>query len=162
MANKVKAIPDGYHGVTPYLIIKGAAGAIDYYKKAFGASEAMRVTQPDGRVGHAEIKIGEAVVMLADEFPEMNVVSPATLGNTSVGLLLYVENADATFDKAITLGAQIEKPMADQFYGDRTGTIKDPFGHKWTIATHLEDVTPQEIERRAAAAAKKRSEEKKS
>ncbi|HEY6306990.1 MAG TPA: VOC family protein [Candidatus Angelobacter sp.] len=155
MANKVKPIPDGYCGITPYLIIKGAAAAIDYYKKAFGAVETMRMPQPDGRVGHAEVKIGEAVVMLADEHPEMNIVSPTTLGNSPVGLLLYVENADATFNKAIALGGQVERPMADQFYGDRTGTIKDPFGHKWTIATHKEDVTPEEMKRRMAAMAKK-------
>jgi PhnB protein len=155
MANKVKPIPDGYQGVTPYLVIKGAAAAIDYYKKALGAVEMMRMPQADGRVGHAEIKLGEAVVMLADEFPEMNIVSPTTLGNTPVGLLLYVEDADATFNKAVALGAKVEKPMADQFYGDRTGTIKDPFGHKWTIATHKEDVTPEEMNRRMAAMAKK-------
>lgn len=155
MAGKVKPIPDGYHAITPYLIIKGAAAAIDYYKKAFGATELMRMPQPDGRVGHAELKIGDAVFMLADEFPEMQTVGPATLGNTSVGLLLYVENADAVFDKAISLGAKVKKPMADQFYGDRTGTIEDPFGHKWTIATHKEDVTPEEMKRRMAAAAKK-------
>jgi PhnB protein len=155
MANKVKPIPDGYSVVTPYLIIKGAAAAVDYYKKAFGAVETVRMSQPDGRVGHAEVKIGDAVVMLADEFPEMNIVSPVTLGNTPVGLLLYVEDADATFAKTVALGAQVEKPMADQFYGDRTGTIKDPFGHKWTIATHKEDVTPEEMKRRMAAMSKK-------
>jgi PhnB protein len=155
MASKVKPIPDGYAVVTPYLIIKGAAAAIDYYKKAFGAIETVRMPQPDGRVGHAEVKIGDAVVMLADEFPEMNIVSPVTLGNTPVGLLVYVEDADATFNKAVALGAQVEKPMADQFYGDRTGTVKDPFGHKWTIATHKEDVTPEEMQRRMAAMAKK-------
>jgi PhnB protein len=155
MASKVKAIPDGYNSITPYLIIKGASGAIDYYKKAFGAIETVRMPQPDGRVGHAEVKIGEAVVMLADEFPEMNIVSPTTLGNTSVSLLLYVDDADATFNKAVALGGQVEKPMADQFYGDRTGTIKDPFGHKWTIATHKEDVAPEEMKRRMAAMAKK-------
>ena len=155
MTNKVKPIPDGYHSITPYLIIKGAAAAIDYYKKAFAAIETVRMAQPDGRVGHAEVKTGEAVVMLADEFPEMNIVGPQTLGNSPVGLLLYVEDADATFNKAVALGGQIEKPMADQFYGDRTGTVKDPFGHKWTIATHKEDVTPEEMKRRMAAAAKK-------
>jgi PhnB protein len=155
MASKVKPIPDGYSGITPYLIFKGAAAAIDYYKKAFGAIETVRMGQPDGRVGHAEVKIGDAVVMLADEFPEMNIVGPATLGNTSVSLLLYVEDADATFGKAVALGAQVEKPMADQFYGDRSGTIKDPFGHKWTIATHTEDVSPEEMQRRMAAMAKK-------
>jgi PhnB protein len=155
MAGKVKPIPDGYQGITPYLIIKGAAAAIDFYKKAFGATELMRMPQPDGRVGHAELKIGDAVFMLADEFPEMQTVGPATLGNTSVGLLLYVENADQVFDKAISLGGKVNKPMADQFYGDRNGTLEDPFGHKWTIATHKEDVTPEEMKRRMAAMPKK-------
>jgi PhnB protein len=150
MAGKVKPIPDGYHVITPYLIIKGAAAAIDFYKKAFGATELVRMPQPDGRVGHAELKIGDSCIMLADEFPEMETVGPKTLGNTSVGLLLYVENADAVFDKAISLGAKVKKPMADQFYGDRNGTLEDPFGHKWTIATHKEDVTPEEMKRRMA------------
>jgi len=154
MAGKVKPIPDGYHVITPYLIIKGAAAAIDYYKKAFGATELMRMPQPDGRVGHAELKIGDSIVMLADEFPEMQVLSPVSLGNTPVGLLLYVENADAVFDKAISLGGKVNKPMADQFYGDRNGTLQDPFGHKWTIATHKEDLTPEEMARRIAATKK--------
>ena len=151
MRNKVKPIPDGYHNITPYLVIRGASAAIDYYKKALGATEIMRMPQPDGRVGHAELKFGDAVVMLADEFPEMNIVGPATLGNTTVGLLLYVEDADATFDKAVSLGAKVTKPMADQIYGDRSGTLEDPFGHKWTIATHQEDVSPEEMRRRMAA-----------
>lgn len=155
MAEKVKSIPDGYHVITPYLIIKGAAAAIDYYKKAFGATELMCMPQPDGRVGHAELKIGDSVFMLADEFPEMQTLGPKTLGNTPVGLLLYVDDADAVFDKAISLGAKVNKPMADQFYGDRNGTLEDPFGHKWTIATHKEDVTPEEMQRRMAAMAKK-------
>jgi len=154
MSGKVKPIPDGYHVITPYLIIKGAAAAIEYYKKSFGATELMRMAQPDGRVGHAELKIGDSVIMLSDEFPELLALSPATLGNTSVGLLLYVENADAIFDKAISLGGKVQKPMADQFYGDRNGTLEDPFGHKWTIATHKEDVTPEEMDRRMAAARK--------
>ncbi len=151
MTNKVKPIPDGYPNITPHLVIKGAAAAIDYYKKALGATEIMRMPQPDGRVGHAELKFGDAVVMLADEFPEMNIVGPATLGNTTVGLLLYVEDADATFDKAVSLGAKVTKPMADQIYGDRSGTLEDPFGHKWTIATHQEDVSAEEMKRRIAS-----------
>ena len=155
MSGKVKPIPDGYHVITPYLIIKGAAAAIDFYKTAFGATELLRMPQPDGRIGHAELKMGDSVIMMADEFPEMKVVGPATLGNTSVGLLLYVENADAVFDKAVSLGAKVNKPLADQFYGDRTGTIEDPFGHKWTIATHQEDVSEEEMKRRMAAMAKK-------
>lgn len=151
MAVKAKPIPDGYHSITPYLIIKGAAAAIDFYKKAFGAVEILRMPQPDGRVGHAELKFGDSVVMLADEFPEMKNVGPSTLGNTTVGILLYVENADATFDKAVSLGAKVVKPMADQFYGDRNGTLEDAFGHKWTVATHVEDVTPEEMQKRMAA-----------
>jgi PhnB protein len=155
MANKVKPIPEGYHNVTPYLVIKGAAAAIDFYKKAFGAVEVMRMPQPDGRVGHAELKFGDSMVMLADEFPEMAVVGPKTLGNTSVALLLYVDDVDKAVERAVSLGATIKKPVADQFYGDRTGTLEDPFGHKWTLAVHLEDVSPEEMERRMAAQAKK-------
>jgi PhnB protein len=155
MANKVKPIPEGYHNVTPYLVIKGAAAAIDFYKKAFGAVEVMRMPQPDGRVGHAELKFGDSMVMLADEFPEMSVVGPKTLGNTSVALLLYVDDVDKAVERAVSLGATIKKPVADQFYGDRTGTLEDPFGHKWTLAVHLEDVSPEEMERRMAAQAKK-------
>jgi PhnB protein len=155
MANKVKPIPEGYHNVTPYLVIKGAAAAIDFYKKAFGAAEVMRMPQPDGRVGHAELKFGDSIVMLADEFPEMSVVGPKTLGNTSVALLLYVDDVDKAVERAVSLGATIKKPVADQFYGDRTGTLEDPFGHKWTLAVHLEDVSPEEMERRMAAQAKK-------
>ncbi len=155
MANKVKPIPDGYHNVTPYLVIKGAAAAIDFYKQALGAVEVMRMPQPDGRVGHAELKFGDSYVMLADEFPEMNIVGPKTLGNTSVALLLYVDDVDKIVERAVSLGATINRPVADQFYGDRTGTIEDPFGHKWTLAVHLEDVSPEEMERRMAAMARK-------
>jgi PhnB protein len=131
--------------------VKGAAAAIDFYKKAFAATEIMRMPQPDGRIGHAELKIGDSHIMLADEYPEIDAVSPATLGNSPVGLLLYVDDADATFSKAISLGASLKKPMVDQFYGDRSGTLQDPFGHKWTIATHKEDVSPEEMKRRMAA-----------
>lgn len=152
---KAKPLPDGYHHVTPYLSVKGAAAAIDFYKKVFGAVEVVRMPQPDGRIGHAELKFGESYVMLADEFPEMNVVGPKTLGNTSVGLLLYVDDVDKTVERAVALGAKIVKPVQDQFYGDRNGTIEDPFGHKWTIAVHIEDVSPEEMQRRMAAMAKK-------
>lgn len=151
---RVKPIPDGYHSITPYLIVKGAAAAIDFYKQAFGAVEMLCMPQPDGRVGHAELKIGDSVIMLADEFPEMNTVGPKTLGNSPVGILLYVDDVDAVFAKAISLGATVNKPLADQFYGDRTGTLIDPFGHKWTVATHKEDVAPEEMERRMAASRK--------
>jgi PhnB protein len=155
MVSKAKPIPDGYHSITPYLVIKGAAAAIDFYKKAFGAIEVMRMPQPDGRVGHAELKFGDSFVMLADEFPELNVVGPQTLGNSPVGILLYVDDVDAVFNRALSLGATANKPLADQFYGDRNGTVIDPFGHKWTIATHKEDVSAQEMERRMAALSKK-------
>ncbi len=151
MPAKTKPVPPGYHHVTPYLIIKGAAAAIDFYKDVFGATEIMRMPQPDGRIGHAEMKMGDSVIMLADEHPEMDIVGPVTLGNSTVGILLYVDDADTTFNKAVSRGAKVNKAMADQFYGDRSGTVIDPFGHKWTIATHVEDVSPEEMERRMAA-----------
>jgi PhnB protein len=151
MPAKTKPVPPGYHHVTPYLIIKGAAAAIDFYKDVLGATEIMRMPQPDGRIGHAEMKMGDSVIMLADEHPEMDIVGPATLGNSTVGILLYVDDADTTFNKAVSRGAKVNKAMADQFYGDRSGTVIDPFGHKWTIATHVEDVSPEEMERRMAA-----------
>ena len=152
MSGKVNPIPEGYHTVTPYLIIKGASEAIEFYKKAFGAIELFRMPQPDGRVGHAELKIGDSIIMLADEFPEMNATSPQTLGGTPVNLLLYVEDVDTMYPQAISAGGIEQRPLQDQFYGDRSGTFKDPFGHVWTIATHTEDLTPEEIGKRAAAA----------
>ena len=147
----VSPVPAGYYTVTPYLIISGAARAIEFYKQAFGATEVMRMGGPDGRVGHAEIQIGDSRVMLADEFPEMGAKSPPSVGGTPVGLCLYVPNVDQLFDRAVKAGGKVERPLANQFYGDRSGTLVDPFGHKWTIATHVEDVTPEEIERRMAA-----------
>jgi PhnB protein len=152
MANTVKAIPDGYHSVTPYLSISGAAAAIDFYKKAFGAVELFRMEQPDGKIGHAEIKIGDSPIMLADEYPEMNSVGPKTLGGTSVSLLIYVEDVDTVFKTAIEAGAQEQRPVEDKFYGDRMGSLIDPFGHVWHVGTHVEDVSPEEMEKRAAAA----------
>ena len=151
MTSAVKPIPDGYHTVTPYLIIKGAAGAIEFYKKAFGATELFRMTQPDGRVGHAEIKIGNSPIMLADEFPEMGARSPQSLGGSPVSILLYVEDVDALAGQAIAAGAKVTRPVKDQFYGDRSGSFEDPFGHHWHIATHKEDVSAEELEKRAAA-----------
>jgi PhnB protein len=148
----VKPIPEGYTSVTPYLYIKGAAQAIDFYKAAFGATEIFRWPMPDGRLGHAEIKIGNAHVMLADEFPEMGATSPATLSGTSVGLLIYVQDVDAAAQRATAAGAKVLRPVKDQFYGDRTGTFQDPFGHTWTLATHKEDLSMQEMQSRAAAA----------
>lgn len=147
----VRPIPEGYHTVTPYLIVRGGAKAIDFYKKAFGATELFRMPMPDGRLGHAEIQIGDARVMLADEMPEMKIVGPESLGGTPVGMALYVENCDEVFDRAVGAGAKVERPLQDQFYGDRSGTVIDPFGHKWTVATHKEDVSPEEMNRRMAA-----------
>ncbi len=152
MANAVKPIPDGYHTVTPYLIIKGAAQAIDFYKKAFGATELFRMAQPDGKIGHAEIKIGDSPIMLSDEVPEMGYLGPQTLGGTPVSILIYVEDVDSVFSQSIAAGAQEQRPVEDKFYGDRGGSLVDPFGHVWHIATHTEDVSPEEMEKRAAAA----------
>ena len=149
---KVNHIPEGYHSVTPYLSVKGAAKAIDYYKQVFGATELFRMPGPDGKIGHAEIKIGNSPIMLADEFPEMEFVSPQTLGGSPIGLMIYVDDVDTMFNKAIGAGATEVKPLQDQFYGDRSGTLKDPFGHVWTVATHVEDVAPEELQKRAAAA----------
>lgn len=149
---KVNPIPEGYHSVTPYLSIKGAAKAIDYYKQVFGATELFRMAAPDGKIGHAEIKIGNSPIMVADEFPEMEFVSPQTLGGSPIGLMIYVDDVDTMFNKAISAGATQVKPLQDQFYGDRSGTLKDPFGHVWTVATHVEDVAPEELQKRAAAA----------
>jgi len=150
--SKAKPIPKGYHTATPYLIIKGAAKAIEFYKKAFGAAEMTRMTQPDGRIGHAEIKIGDSLIMLADEFPEMGARSPQSLGGSPVSILLYVQDVDALTSQAITAGAKVVRPVKDQFYGDRSGSLEDPFGHQWHIATHVEDVPPEEMKKRAAAA----------
>ena len=149
MAN-VKPIPDGYHSVTPYLIIKGASSAIDFYKKAFGATELFRMDH-EGKVGHAEIKIGDSPIMLADESTEMGYKSPTTLGGTPISIMIYVEDVDTIFKRAIAAGGEQQKPVQDQFYGDRSGTLKDPFGHVWHVATHTEDVSPQEMEKRMAA-----------
>ena len=150
--SKISYIPKGYNSVTPYLVIKGAAKAIDYYKSVFGATEVMRMPGPDGRIGHAELKIGDSHIMLADEFPEMGHQGPLTLGNSPVSMLLYVEDVDSTVQRAVADGAQILKPVADQFYGDRMGFIQDPFGHRWGVATHKEDVSPKEMEERAKKA----------
>jgi PhnB protein len=150
MSDKVKPIPDGYHSVTPYLIVKGGAAAIEFYKKAFGATEVMRLPGPDGKVGHAEIRIGDSVVMLADEHLEMGAKSPQTIGGSPVSILLYVEDVDAVVRKAVAAGAKIQRPVEDKFYGDRMGTLDDPFGHIWHVATHTENVTPEEMKKRAA------------
>ena len=147
----VKPIPEGYHSVTPYLIIDGAASAIDYYKKAFGATELFRM-EHQGKVGHAEIKIGDSPIMLADEQPSMGYVGPKSVGGTPVSLMIYVEDVDKIYKQGIASGGLELKALQDQFYGDRSGTLKDPFGHIWTVATHKEDVTPEEMDKRIAAA----------
>jgi PhnB protein len=147
----VKPIPDGYHAITPYLSIKGAAAAIEFYKRAFGATERMRMTQPDGRVGHTELQLGDSCIMLADEFPEMDCKSPQTLGGTPVALHMYVTDVDAVVTRAVAAGATLVRPVQDQFYGDRSGTVTDPYGHVWHISTHKEDVPMEELKRRAAA-----------
>lgn len=150
----VKAIPDGYHSATPYLIVDGAARAIDFYTRAFGAKELMRVPAPGGRIGHAEIKIGDSVIMLADEHPEIQARGPQHYGGSPVSILLYVDDVDALYRQAIAAGGTETRPVADQFYGDRSGTLKDPFGHSWHLSTHKEDVSPQELNRRMAALSK--------
>jgi PhnB protein len=147
----VKPIPEGYHAVTPYLIIKGADQAIEFYKQAFGAVEAFRMADPSSnKIGHAEIKMRDSHLMLADEYPEMGFLGPEAVGGSPVSLLLYVDDVDATFQNAIAAGAKAVKPVEDQFYGDRSGTLRDPFGHVWTVATHKEDVSFEEMKRRAA------------
>jgi PhnB protein len=147
-----QAIPEGYRTATPYLIVQGGADAIEFYKRAFGATEMLRMADPQGRVGHAEIRIGDSVIMLADEHPGMGYRGPRSLGGSSVSILLYLEDVDTVFDRAIKAGAKVLRPVANQFYGDRSGTLEDPFGHIWTIATHVEDVPPEELQRRAEAA----------
>jgi PhnB protein len=154
MASKVNPVPAGYHTVTPYLSLKGAAKALDFYQRAFGAEVVVRMDMPDGRVGHAEIKIGDSYVMLADEMPEMAdaaAKSPQTLGGTTCGLMIYLDDVDARFQRALEAGGTVKRPVQDQFYGDRTGTLQDPFGHVWTIGTHTEDVSPEEMKKRMAA-----------
>jgi PhnB protein len=145
-----KAIPDGYHTATPYLIVKGAAQAIEFYKNAFGAQELFRMAAPDdGSVGHAEIKIGDSIIMLADENPAMGYRGPRSLGGAAVSTMLYVEDVDDRFSRAVAAGAKVQRPLENQFYGDRSGTVEDPFGHVWTIATHVEDIPPEEMSKRA-------------
>ena len=145
----VRAIPEGYHSVTPYMIVDGAAEAIRWYGEAFGATEALRLPMGD-KIGHAEIKIGDSFVMLADEWPDMGMLGPKARGGATTSLMIYVEDSDAVFARAIAAGASEERPVQDQFYGDRSGTLVDPFGHRWTISTHIEDVPEDEIQRRMA------------
>ena len=149
-----KPIPDGYHTATPYLIVRDAARGIEFYKKAFGATEMLRCADPSGKLMHAEIKIGNSPIMLADEFPEMQILGPQSRGGSTVIILLYVEDVDARFSQAVAAGAKVVRPVKDEFYGDRAGTLEDPFGHVWTIATHREDVSSEEMHRRFEASMK--------
>lgn len=147
----VKPIPEGYRSITPYLCVDGAAQAIDFYKRAFGATELFRMAQPDGRIGHAEIRIGDSRIMLADEYPDMDFRSPKHYGGSPIGIHLYVDDVDATVNRAIAAGAHLLKQVSDQFYGDRNGAVQDPYGHRWYVSTHIEDLSTEEIERRRAA-----------
>jgi PhnB protein len=147
----VKQIPDGYHAVTPYLIVDGGTKALAFYAHVFGAVERMRIDGAGGKIGHAEFTIGDSFVMLADEHPEVDALCPTTVGGTPVTLHVYVDDVDAVVAKAVAAGARLTRPVADQFYGDRVGGITDPFGHRWSVATHKEDLTNEELQRRAAA-----------
>lgn len=152
MTGKVKPIPDGYNSLTPYLIVKDGTRALEFYKKAFGATERMRIATPGGKIGHAELRIGDSNVMLADEHPDMGYRAPEAYGGTPISLHLYVEDVDRVFGQALAAGAKQQLPVKDQFYGDRSGTLQDPFGHVWMIATHKEDLSPEEMTKRTAAA----------
>lgn len=151
MTDAVKPIPDGYEGITPYLICKNAEAAIEFYTRAFGAREMFRIGE-SGFIGHAEIRIGSALIMLADEFPDMGILGPKSIGGTAVSLHLYVEDVDSFAEKAVAEGLKVLRPVANQFYGDRSGHFEDPFGHKWSFATHIEDLTPEELNERAKLA----------
>jgi PhnB protein len=152
MSKQLRPIPEGYHSVTPYLVVRQAANAIDFYKKAFGAAETYRLAGPDGAIAHAEIRIGNSPIMLCDENPKMGARSPQALGGSPANLLLYVEDVDAAFRKAVGAGATATMPPQDMFWGDRYGKLADPFGHEWSIATHIEDLSPDQIQERAQAA----------
>lgn len=149
MSEPIQPIPEGYHSVTPYLICRNAAAALAFYARAFGAKELFRFPQPDGRIGHAELQLGDSRLMLADEFPEMGFRSPDALGGVAVSMMIYVEDVDARVRQAVDAGATVLRPVADQFYGDRSGTLRDPFGHVWTLATHTRDVSLEEMQRHA-------------
>jgi PhnB protein len=148
----VKPIPDGYPRVSPYLIVDGAEAAIAFYTKVLGAKERMRMPAPGGRIGHAELTVGDSLIMLADEHPDMGVLGPKSVGGSPVTLSVYVQDVDQVFDHALGEGAKETRPLQNQFYGDRSGQFEDPFGHRWSVATHVEDVTPEEMEKRAGAA----------
>jgi PhnB protein len=149
--SKLNYIPDGYSSITPYLIFNGASEAIDFYKKVFGATEITRMPGPDGRIGHAEMRFGSSVVMLADESPQMNHYGPQHYGGSPIGLLFYVEDVDKVVEQALAAGAKLDRPVADQFYGDRTGGVVDPYGYRWYIATHIKDVSQEEMQAAVSA-----------
>lgn len=146
-----RPIPDGYHSVTPYILVDGAARAIDFYKEAFGAEEALRMPMGD-KLAHAEIRIGDSMIMLSDEWPDMNLLGPARRGGATASLMIYLEDVDSAYRRALDAGATQERPVENQFWGDRMGTVVDPFGHRWTLATHVEEVSPEEMERRMSEA----------
>jgi PhnB protein len=148
----VKPIPDGYPQVIPYLIVDGGEAAIGFYSKVLGATERMHMPSPGGRIGHAELELGDSVIMLADEHPDMGILGPRSVGGTPVMISVYVEDVDSVFERALAEGAKSVRPVDNQFYGDRTGQFEDPFGHRWSVATHVEDVPPGEMEKRAAEA----------
>jgi len=152
MSPSVQPIPEGYPRVIPSLAVDGAAKAIDFYCEVFGATERMRMGGPDGKIGHAELTLGDSLIFLADEFPDMGFVGPAQIGGTPVTVSVYVDDVDAAFDRAVKGGAKVLRPVENQFYGDRTGQFEDPFGHRWSVATHVEDVPPDEMAERAAKA----------
>jgi PhnB protein len=152
MKSNVKFIPDGFHSVTPYLTVSNGMEAIEFYKRAFGARERVRMATPDGKLGHAELQIGNSIIMLGEECPERGTTSPQTLQGTAAGFAVYVENVDAAFERAVDAGASVTEPVNEKFWGDRAGSVQDPFGHKWTLLTHIEDVPPEEMKKRMAEA----------
>ena len=155
MAAKVKPIPEGYRTVMPYLVVDDARAAIEFYRRAFGAKEVMKMDGPGGKISHAELKIGDSMIMLSDEMPGTGTHSPKSLGGSTAGVFLYVENADTTFQQAVAAGAKVDAPLADMFWGDRYGKLTDPFGHSWSLATHKEDVSQEEMARRMKEATAK-------
>lgn len=148
MAAKVKPVPEGYRTVTPYLVVNDARTAIDFYRRAFGAKEVVKMDGPGGKISHAELKLGDSMIMLSDEMPGSGTRAPTSLGGTTAGVFLYLENVDTTFQQAVAAGAKVDSPLADMFWGDRYGKLTDPFGHSWSLATHKEDVAPEEMARR--------------
>lgn len=162
MPTQVNPIPKGFRSVTPYLTLNDTARALDFYKRAFGAEVLVRMDGPGGKIGHAEIKIGDSIIMLGDEMPGSGARSPQSLGGTTSGVMLYVEDADAVFNRAVAAGAQVEAPLSDMFWGDRYGKLKDPFGHSWSVATHKEDVAPAEMSKRMQEYAAKMAQQAKS